>query len=101
MHAGISLVSKVYWVSTWLILEEMWCYDCIVQINEVSSCCHHEPLVRTDKTFWSSSSPIIEVYGILRGVPMRNENVEATLDFHVFKVPDFDLLIDYPIEKLL
>lgn len=50
-------------------------------------------LAPIDKTFRSSSGLMIEGYGILCGGPLRHKNVKALLDFHVFKIPDFDLLI--------
>lgn len=33
-------------------------------------------------------------------MPIRHNDVEVILDFHVFEVYDFDLLIGNPIEKL-
>ena len=32
---------------------------------------------------------------------VKHENVDVILDFHVFDVQDFDLMIGHPIEKLL
>ena len=37
---------------------------------------------------------------ILHNVPIWYEKVEIALDFHVFEVQDFDVLIGQPIEKL-
>jgi len=34
-------------------------------------------------------------------VIVKHENVDVILDFHVFDVQDFDLMIGHPIEKLL
>jgi len=34
-------------------------------------------------------------------VSIRHENIDVILDFYVFDVQDFDLLIGHPIEKLL
>jgi hypothetical protein len=34
-------------------------------------------------------------------VSVWHKDVKASLDFHVFKVPKFDILIGHPIEKLL
>jgi len=59
------------------------------------------PLVRTDKTFWTSSGEILEGGGILQNVSIRHEDIDIILDFHVFDVQDFDLLIRHAIEKLL
>ena len=59
------------------------------------------PLVRTDKTFRTSSGEILKGGGILQNVSIRHENIDVILDFYVFDVQDFDLLIGHPIEKLL
>jgi hypothetical protein len=60
-----------------------------------------EPLVQTNKTFQTPSGEIVEGMGILQNVFVRHEDVKAILDFHVFDVQDFDLIIRHPIEKLL
>jgi hypothetical protein len=31
----------------------------------------------------------------------RHKDVKVSLDFHMFEVPNFNILIGYPIEKLL
>jgi hypothetical protein len=58
-------------------------------------------LVQTNKTFQTPSGEIVEGMGILQNVFVRHEDVKAILDFHVFDVQDFDLIIRHPIEKLL
>ena len=60
-----------------------------------------EPLVQTDKTFQTSSGEILEAYGTMQNVSIRHEDVKIILDFHMFDVQDFDLLIRHPIEKFL
>ena len=60
-----------------------------------------EPLVQIDKTFQTSSREILEGIGILQNVTVKHENINVILDFHVFDVQDFDLMIGHPIEKLL
>ena len=37
---------------------------------------------------------------ILHNIPVWYEKAEIALDFHVFEVQDFDVLIGQPIEKL-
>ena len=59
------------------------------------------PLLRTNKTFRTSSGEILEGGGILQNVSIRHEDIDIILDFHVFDVQDFDLLIRHAIEKLL
>jgi hypothetical protein len=34
-------------------------------------------------------------------MPITIEKIEVRLDFHVYNVIDFDLLLGYPLEKLL
>lgn len=48
-----------------------------------------------------SGVPIIKGYWALHGVPLWHKNVEATIDFDVFELPNFDLLICHPTKKLL
>ena len=81
-------------------------YSPTVGANIISSECafrhlRDEPLVQTDKTFQTSFGGILEAYGTLQNVSIRHEDVEIILDFHMFDVQDFDLLIGHPIEKLL
>jgi len=42
----------------------------------------------------------IEGIGILHNVPVWYQKAEIALDFHVFEVQDFDVLIGQPVEKL-
>ena len=81
-------------------------YSPTVGANIISSECafrhlRDEPLVQTDKTFQTSFGGILEAYGTLQNVSIRHEDVEIILDFHMFDVQDFDLLIGHPIEKFL
>ena len=77
-----------------------------VGANIISSECafrhlRDEPLVQTDKTFQTSSGEIQEAYGTLQNGSIRHEDVEVILDFHIFDVQDFDLLVGQPIMKFL
>ena len=81
-------------------------YSPTVGANIISSECAfqlfgNELLVQTDKTFQTSSRTILEGIGILQNVIVKHENIDVILDFHVFDVQDFDLMIGHPIEKLL
>uniref|UniRef100_K3ZZS9 Uncharacterized protein n=1 Tax=Setaria italica TaxID=4555 RepID=K3ZZS9_SETIT len=58
------------------------------------------PLAPTNKTFWIAPCSIIEGVGIMHKVPIWHENIEVALDFHIFEVYDFNILIGHPIEKL-
>jgi hypothetical protein len=59
------------------------------------------PLVQTNKLFKSPSRLIFECCGIARAVLIKIDKTEVHLDFHIFAILDFDLLIGYPFEKLL
>jgi hypothetical protein len=58
------------------------------------------PLVTTNKLFKSSSGLIFECCGIIKDVPIEINEIEVHLDFHIYDILDFDLLIGYPSEKL-
>jgi hypothetical protein len=81
-------------------------YSPTIGTNTISSECAfhllgHELLVQTNKTFQTSSRKFLEGIRILRNVTVRHEDNETILDFHVFNVQDFDLMMGHPIEKML
>ena len=43
---------------------------------------------------------ILECQGIASAVPITIDKIEVNLDFHIFDILDFDLLIGYPLENL-
>jgi hypothetical protein len=59
------------------------------------------PQVPTDKLLKSPSGLIFECQGIARAVPIEIDEIKVQLDFHIYHILDFDLLIDYPLEKLI
>jgi hypothetical protein len=59
------------------------------------------PLVPTDKLFESPSGLIFECQGIARAVLIEIDKIKVQLDFHIYPILDFDLLIGYPLEKFL
>ena len=58
------------------------------------------PLVPTNKLVKNPLGLIIECCGIVRDVPIEINETEVHLDFHIFAILDFELLIGYPFEKL-
>jgi hypothetical protein len=58
------------------------------------------PLVPTNKLFKSSSELIFECCGIAKAMPIIINETEVHLDFHIYAILDFDLLIGYPFEIL-
>jgi len=57
-------------------------------------------LVPTEKTLRNAPGSILEGVGIVHDVLVCHDDFEVALDFHVFDVYDFDILIRYPLEKL-
>ena len=59
------------------------------------------PLDPTDILFRSPSGLFFECRGIARAVPVKIDKIEIRLDFNVYSIFDFDLLIGSPLENLL
>jgi hypothetical protein len=57
------------------------------------------PLILTNKLFKSPTGLIFECSGIVRDVPIEINKTEVHLDFHIFAILNFELLIGYPFEK--
>ena len=58
------------------------------------------PLVPTNKLFKSPSGLIFECCGIARAVPIVIDKTEVHLDFHIYAILEFELLIGHPLENL-
>jgi hypothetical protein len=54
------------------------------------------PLVPTNKLFKSPLGLIFECCGIVRDVPIEINEIEVHVDFRIYAILDFDLLIGYP-----
>ena len=61
----------------------------------------NKPLTPTNKYFKSLSGQYFECRGIARDVPIIIDKIEVRLDFHIYDIVDFDLLLGLPQEKLL
>ena len=57
-------------------------------------------LVPTNKLFKSPSGLIFECSGIARAMPIKIDKTGVHLDFYIFAILEFDLLIGYSLEKL-
>jgi hypothetical protein len=60
----------------------------------------NEQIAPTTKTFRVRSCEKLECLGHLHDVSVYYDNVVMGLDFYVFDVLDFDILIGHPLEKL-
>ena len=58
-------------------------------------------LVLTNKLFRSSSGLLFECCGIARAVPIEINEIEVCLDFHIYAILEFDILIGHPLENLI
>jgi hypothetical protein len=80
-------------------------YNSTVEANIISASLArtflaNEPIAPTNKTFRVGPRTKLEGLGILHNISLYYDNVEIILDFHVFEVQDFDILIGHPLEKL-
>jgi hypothetical protein len=73
----------------------------IMSDNFVLAYLGSEALAPTVRTLRGPSGSLIGSYGVIQNVSIRHKDVKASLDFYVFKVPNFNILIGHPIEKLL
>ena len=60
----------------------------------------NNPFLLTSRSLWIRPCSTIEGIRILHNVPVWYQKAEIALDFHVFEVQDFDVLIGQPVEKL-
>jgi hypothetical protein len=58
------------------------------------------PLVPIDKLFESPLGLFFDCCGIARAVPITIDKTKVHLDFHIYAILEFDLLIGHPHEKL-
>jgi hypothetical protein len=59
------------------------------------------PLVPTNQLFKSPLGLFIECCGIARAVPVIIDKTKVHLDFHIYAILEFDLLIGHPLENLI
>jgi hypothetical protein len=60
----------------------------------------NKPIAPKNKTFRVAPRTRLEGLGILHNISLYHDNMEIILDFHVFDIQDFDILIGHPLEKL-
>ena len=72
----------------------------IMSASFVLSHLSDRPLLPTSRSLWIGPRSTIEGIEILHDIPVWYDNSEIALDFHIFEVQDFDVLIGQPIKKL-
>ena len=58
------------------------------------------PLVPTNKLFKSPLGLFFECSGIARDVPILIDETEVHLDFHIYAILEFELIIGHPLDNL-
>ena len=58
-----------------------------------------KPLASTNKSRRVVPRSSLGGRGILHNIIVHHDNVEMALDFHVFDIQDFDIMIGHPLEK--
>ena len=64
------------------------------------TCLGEDPRAPTMKSFRITPQSSLKGLGILHNITLHHGDVEMALDFHVFDITDFDILIWHPLEKL-
>ena len=59
------------------------------------------PLVPTNKLFKSPLGLFFECCGITRAMPVIIDKIKVFIDFHIYAILEFDILIGYPLENLI
>ena len=72
----------------------------IMSVSFALSHLSDRPLLPTSRSLWIGPRSTIEGIRILHDIPVWYDNDEITLDFHIFEVQDFDVLIRHPVEKM-
>ena len=73
---------------------------CILPECVLDTLVGNKPLTPTDKYFKNPSGMYFECRGIARDVPITIDKLEVHLDFYIYDILDFDLLLGLPLEKL-
>src|SRR6185369_13931251 len=74
---------------------------CIIPEYLLHTLVGNKPLTPSDKYFKSPSGLYFECRGIARNVPITIDKIEVHLEFYIYDILDFDLLLGLPLEKLL
>jgi hypothetical protein len=60
-----------------------------------------EALALRGRTLREPLGSLLGSYGVIQNVSVGHKDVKASLNFHMFEVSHFNILIGQPIEKLL
>ena len=72
----------------------------IMSASFVSAYFGNEPISPSNKCLRIAPRINLKGRGVMHNMSMHHNNVKMALDFHVFDITDFDILIGHPLEKL-
>ena len=72
----------------------------LMSISFALTCLGKEPHAPIVKSFRITHQSSLKGHGILHSITLDQDNVEMVLDFHIFDITYFDILIGHPLEKL-
>jgi hypothetical protein len=72
----------------------------IMSVSFATTYIGNEPLVPTNKSLRIAPRINLKGRGILHNMTVHHNDVEMALDFHVFDISDFNIMIGHPLEKL-
>jgi hypothetical protein len=72
----------------------------IMSTSFVSAYFGKEPLAPTNKSLRIGPHSSLKGCGILHNTTIHHHHVIMALDFHIFDIQDFDIMIGHPLEKL-
>ena len=72
----------------------------LMSVSFASAYFGNEPLAPTNTTFRDKPRSILKGHGIMHNTTIYHDDVVMALDFHVFNIQDFDIMIGHPLEKL-
>jgi hypothetical protein len=71
-----------------------------MSISFMSAYFGNEPLAPTNKSLRNNPWLVLKGHGILHNTTIHHDDAIMALDFHVFDIQDFAILIGHPLEKL-
>jgi hypothetical protein len=71
-----------------------------MSVSFMSAYFGNEPLAPTNKSLRNNPWSVLKGHGILHNTTIHHDDAVMALDFHVFDIQDFGILIGHPLEKL-
>src|SRR5919108_3789592 len=72
----------------------------IMSKSFAASCLGENSCSPTTRTLQVAPQTVLKGLGILHHITLHAEDVDLVLDFYIFDIQDFNILIGHPMEKL-